>query len=234
MSRRSGTTTLGDIAVHKSWDSSSPVLWARVGSGKNQDPVTIELCSDMGGNTVCNLQLVLSNCISSSYSLSATGDMSPTPSELITLNYEKLSWTYTPYKADGTAGGAVTASVDTASGATLGRLSGSPGGAVRPAGRVWVLLAKADLSGLALRRARPLRSYMHAGGDMAGLTQDLKRMQVTTPLGKDKLLLTNFQGTEEFSRPFHFGLTMVSEDSAIDPKKIVGQERHGHAEIPQR
>jgi type VI secretion system secreted protein Hcp len=117
---RSGTTTLGDIAVHKSWDSSSPVLWARVGSGKNQDPVTIELCSDMGGNTVCNLQLVLTNTISSSYSLSASGDMSPTPSELLTLNYEKLSWTYTPYKPDGTAGGAVTASVDTSSGATSG------------------------------------------------------------------------------------------------------------------
>ncbi len=117
---RAGTTTLGDIAVHKSWDSSSPVIWARVGSGKNNDPVTIELCSDLGGNTVCNLQLVLNNCIHSSYSLSASGDMSPTPSELITLNYSKLSWTYTPYKPDGTAGGAVQASVDTDTGATTG------------------------------------------------------------------------------------------------------------------
>ncbi len=55
------------------------------------------------------------------------------------------------------------------------------------------------------------------------LKQDKHRFQVTTPLGKDKLLLTSFQGTEEFSRPFHFGLKMVSEDAAIDPKSIVGK-----------
>ena len=58
---------------------------------------------------------------------------------------------------------------------------------------------------------------------MAGLKQDLHRFQVTTPLGADKLLLTGFQGTEEFSRPFHFVLKMVSEESSIDPKSIVGK-----------
>ncbi|MEI8372615.1 MAG: type VI secretion system tip protein TssI/VgrG [Planctomycetota bacterium] len=58
---------------------------------------------------------------------------------------------------------------------------------------------------------------------MAALKQDPHRMEVTTPLGPDKLLLTSFQGTEEFSRPFHFGLTMVSEDPAIQAKAIVGK-----------
>ncbi len=120
VARSNGETSLGDIAVHKTWDSSSPKLWARCGSGKFQSSVTIELCSDVGGNNVCNLQLVLSNCIVSSYSLSATGDMSPVPSEMITLNYDKISWTYTPYKQDGTKGAAVLASVDTETGATTG------------------------------------------------------------------------------------------------------------------
>jgi type VI secretion system secreted protein VgrG len=55
------------------------------------------------------------------------------------------------------------------------------------------------------------------------LKQAEHRMQVTTPLGQDKLLLTGFQGTEEFSRPFHFGLKMVSDDAGIDPKSIVGK-----------
>ncbi len=120
VARSNGETSLGDISVSKTWDSSSPKLWARCGSGKFQANVTIELCSDVGGNTVCNLQLVLSNCIVSSYNLSATGDMSPVPSEHVSLNYDVIKWVYTPYKQDGSKGGAINASVDTETGATTG------------------------------------------------------------------------------------------------------------------
>ncbi len=120
VARSNGETSLGDIAVHKTWDSSSPKLWARCGSGKFQSTVTIDMCSDIGGNTVCNLELVLSNCIVSSYSLSVTGDQSPVPSEMITLNYDVISWTYTKYDQSGNSSGSVPASVNTESGAVTG------------------------------------------------------------------------------------------------------------------
>src|SRR5271166_3608222 len=58
---------------------------------------------------------------------------------------------------------------------------------------------------------------------MAAFKQDPHQMGVTTPLGPDKLLLTGFLGTEEFSRPFHFGLKMISEDPSIQAKAIVGK-----------
>jgi type VI secretion system secreted protein Hcp len=120
VARSNGETSLGDIAVHKTWDSSSPKLWARCGSGKFQSSVTIDLCSDIGGNTVVNLELVLTNCIVSSYSLSATGDQSPVPSEMITLNYDTISWNYTKYNQDGSAGPQFPASVNTETGAVTG------------------------------------------------------------------------------------------------------------------
>jgi type VI secretion system Hcp family effector len=120
VARSNGETSLGDISISKTWDSSSPKLWARCGSGKFQSSVTIDLCSDVGGNTVVNLELVLSNCIVSSYNLSATGDQSPVPSEHITLNYDVISWQYTKYNQDGSVGSQFPASVNTETGATTG------------------------------------------------------------------------------------------------------------------
>ena len=48
-------------------------------------------------------------------------------------------------------------------------------------------------------------------------------MRITTPLGKDLLLLDNFTGTESLSRPFQFELVLRSEDHEIDYKQIIGQ-----------
>ena len=39
---------------------------------------------------------------------------------------------------------------------------------------------------------------------MATYTQELHRISVDTPLGKDKLYLKSFQGEEEMSRLFQF------------------------------
>jgi type VI secretion system secreted protein VgrG len=54
-------------------------------------------------------------------------------------------------------------------------------------------------------------------------TQDGRLIALTSPLGKDKLLLTGFTGQEAISRLFHFHLTTLSEDTAIDFTTIVGQ-----------
>jgi len=59
---------------------------------------------------------------------------------------------------------------------------------------------------------------------VANYTQDNRLLQVDTPLGKDVLLLRDFVGTESISHPFHFHLEMLSRDSSIDYKKIVGQK----------
>src|SRR2546423_1016003 len=54
-------------------------------------------------------------------------------------------------------------------------------------------------------------------------TQAGRLISLTTPLGDDKLLLTGFTGQEAMSRLFHFHLTTLSEDTAINFTNIVGQ-----------
>lgn len=54
-------------------------------------------------------------------------------------------------------------------------------------------------------------------------TQDNTYISVSTPLGKDKLLLRRFHGEERLSGLFHFSLEMQSEDKDLDFEKIVGK-----------
>jgi type VI secretion system secreted protein VgrG len=54
-------------------------------------------------------------------------------------------------------------------------------------------------------------------------TQQDYSVSVSTPLGKDKLLLRRMHGHEQISVPFHLHLDMASEDHNIDFASIVGQ-----------
>jgi len=54
-------------------------------------------------------------------------------------------------------------------------------------------------------------------------TQDDYLISVKTPLGKDVLYLKSFHGEESVSHLFHFSLELLSDESEIDPKKIVGK-----------
>jgi type VI secretion system secreted protein VgrG len=82
-------------------------------------------------------------------------------------------------------------------------------------------------------------SVAHQGcGDMADatLTEDRPRqsggtstredrlLSIDTPLGKDKLVLTEFVGEEEISQPFLFTATMRSEDPDIKPERLIGSK----------
>lgn len=58
---------------------------------------------------------------------------------------------------------------------------------------------------------------------MAQYTQDNRIIAVTTPLGKDVLLLAGFSGKEEMSRLFTYQLDMFSEKKDIAAKDIVGK-----------
>ncbi|MGH7627715.1 MAG: type VI secretion system Vgr family protein [Gemmatimonadaceae bacterium] len=54
-------------------------------------------------------------------------------------------------------------------------------------------------------------------------TQEGRLLSVTTPLGKDKLLLRGLEGREGMSSLFQFDLVMVSEDGSISFDDIVGK-----------
>ncbi len=54
-------------------------------------------------------------------------------------------------------------------------------------------------------------------------TQEDLYFSVSTPLGKDKLLLRKFHGEERISELFHFHLEMQSEDAGLDFSAIVGK-----------
>jgi type VI secretion system secreted protein VgrG len=56
---------------------------------------------------------------------------------------------------------------------------------------------------------------------MAEYSQKDRVFWVTTPLGKDELLLEGFSGREEISRPFHFSLDLLSVNASIDPTAIL-------------
>src|SRR5437660_2578307 len=56
-------------------------------------------------------------------------------------------------------------------------------------------------------------------------TQDSRFMAITTPLGKDVLLLETFSGTEAISQLFHFKLGMYAESqSKVVFEQLLGQK----------
>jgi type VI secretion system secreted protein VgrG len=59
---------------------------------------------------------------------------------------------------------------------------------------------------------------------VANYTQDNRSLSVTTPLGKDVLLLEAFTGTEGISRLFHFTLELLAQDpTKVVFEKLLGQ-----------
>ncbi len=54
-------------------------------------------------------------------------------------------------------------------------------------------------------------------------SQDNRQLTLSTPLGKDVLLLTAFAGQEELSRLFQYRLEMISEQDGLAAKDLVGK-----------
>jgi type VI secretion system secreted protein VgrG len=55
-------------------------------------------------------------------------------------------------------------------------------------------------------------------------TQDERFIAISSPLGKDVLLLQGFSGREAISRLFHFSADLLSENNSIAAKDIVGKQ----------
>jgi len=58
---------------------------------------------------------------------------------------------------------------------------------------------------------------------MSELTQDQRSIAITTPLAKDELLLTSFEGTEYISDLFEFQIEVLSKNHAIKPEQLIGK-----------
>lgn len=64
---------------------------------------------------------------------------------------------------------------------------------------------------------------MPPSGSSKPLTQDSQPLAISTPLGKDAMLLTGFTGLERMSSLFSFELELASEREEIDPSSLVGK-----------
>ena len=98
MSRESSVPSISEIVVTKTLDAASPGLWTDSVAGMFDQKVTITFTTTSAGQTEKFLSYELTDCGLSGYSLSSGGDM---PSESLSLNFSKISWTLTPIKADG-------------------------------------------------------------------------------------------------------------------------------------
>ncbi|MCP4494622.1 MAG: type VI secretion system tip protein VgrG [Gammaproteobacteria bacterium] len=55
------------------------------------------------------------------------------------------------------------------------------------------------------------------------LTQDNRLLSITSPLGKDELLLTAFEGSEAISELFKFRIEVLSRNHNITPDQLIGK-----------
>ena len=60
-------------------------------------------------------------------------------------------------------------------------------------------------------------------GELMAIAQQHRRIAITSPLGKDVLLLRGFDGTEAISQLFHFDLDLLSENDSIKFQDVVGK-----------
>jgi len=58
---------------------------------------------------------------------------------------------------------------------------------------------------------------------MSELTQDSRLISISTPLGKDELLLTSFEGTDYISDLFEFQIEVLSSNHAVKPEQLIGK-----------
>lgn len=58
---------------------------------------------------------------------------------------------------------------------------------------------------------------------MSEITQDQRLIAISTPLPKDELLLSSFEGTEQISELFNFQIEVLSKNHSIKPEELIGK-----------
>ena len=109
--RQRASVACGDVVIFKELDASSAKLIEAICDGTNFPEVQIDLCTSSGGKKrVPYFQWTLENVRVTDYSVSATTDDDLVPTESMSLNYEKIKWTYDKMGKDGSSKGKVEAS----------------------------------------------------------------------------------------------------------------------------
>ncbi|MBL1265355.1 Hcp family type VI secretion system effector [Methylomicrobium sp. RS1] len=103
--RSAGDASFGDLSVMKEVDKASIDLNLHCIQGKHIAKLVLEICEDTG-EKICILKYELEDVMVSSVQLSgSTG--AGRPAESVSFVYKKISWTYTPVKADGSGDTAI-------------------------------------------------------------------------------------------------------------------------------
>ena len=63
--------------------------------------------------------------------------------------------------------------------------------------------------------------------------QDLRSVEVTSPLGADRLLLRRMTAVDGLSRPFEIDLQLLSTDHAIALSDVLGQPMTVRLDLPE-
>ena len=58
---------------------------------------------------------------------------------------------------------------------------------------------------------------------MSELTQDQRLIAISSPLPKDELLLTSFEGVDQISSPFEYQIEVLSKNHSITPDQLIGK-----------
>jgi len=98
--RTQGETSLGDIIVVKLLDRSSTKIQEACAKGDFQKEVLLHLTTDVQGKEEPYLKYKLENVIISSYGFHGNASGSPLPTEDLSLNYTKATWTYVVINKD--------------------------------------------------------------------------------------------------------------------------------------
>lgn len=96
-----------DVSIIKRVDKSTPLLSLHVCNGTHIGDVTLDLVRvDSGGKHIPYMKYTLTNVIVTSYG-AVGGSGGEAPAEDFSLNYEKITWTYTTTDEQGTPTGTV-------------------------------------------------------------------------------------------------------------------------------
>jgi type VI secretion system Hcp family effector len=97
-----GTPANGVLSVAKGIDCASPLLYLKCAAGTVVPAVTLQHYFDIGGNTVCDLEIDLANAHVSSVGFGGT--TTGAPGEQVSFTYAGIRWLYSQFKADGSPG----------------------------------------------------------------------------------------------------------------------------------
>jgi type VI secretion system secreted protein Hcp len=102
-----GRVDMEDFQFTKGIDKSSPKLYEACCKGAGIANASVEFCR-AGGDKLVYLKIDMAGVVVSRVAASGSGkDLSDFPSELVTLNFSKITWTYTQQNRQGQAAGQV-------------------------------------------------------------------------------------------------------------------------------